>query len=272
MTLHLLLHTLRHRRLAIFWFTVGLFLYALLTMALWPSSRDLDLDAFLDTMPEAAKAAFLGRGFDSPAVQQSAFLQYLGSQLATWLPFLAAYFGIWVGGGMIARAYGRHTLDVLLAQPITRERFLLTRLAAVAIGALVIVAGAMVGLLLGVAAWAGDTPIPASDIVLVHVQLLLFAMACAAIAAVAATVLLEPGRTYGVGALIVVVMYVLYLVAEVVDALEWLGYVSLFRYWRPLEQFATGEFAWMEALVLAAIAVVGAGLAVVLFRRRDIVT
>ena len=241
MTLHLLLHTLRLRRLAILWFTVGLFLYALLTMALWPSSRDLDLDAFLDTMPEAARAAFLGRGFDSPAIQQSAFLQYLGSQLATWLPFLAAYFGVWVGGGMIARAYSRHTLDALLAQPITRERFLLTRLTAVALGALIIVVGAMVGLLLGVAAWAGDTPIPASDILLVHVQLLLFAMACAAITAVVATLLLEPGRTYGVSALIVVVMYLAYLVAEVVDQLEWLGYLSLFRYWRPWSSSPPGN-------------------------------
>ena len=272
MTLHLLLHTLRHRRLAIFWFTVGLFILSLLVMALWPSSRDLDLDAFLETMPDAAKAAFLGRGFDSPAIEQSAFLQYLGSQLTTWLPILAAYYGMWAGGGAIARAYGRHTLDVLLAQPISRERFLLTRLAAVALGALVIVVGAMIGLLLGVAAWAGDTPIPAGDIVLVHVQLLLFGMACAAIAAVVATVLLEPGRTYGVSALIVVVMYVLFLVAEVVEPLEWLGYVSLFHYWRPLEQFSTGEFAWTEAVVLAAVAVVAAGLAVVLFRRRDIVT
>ena len=130
----------------------------------------------------------------------------------------------------------------------------------------------MVGLLLGVAAWAGDTPIAAGDVILVHVQLLLFGLATAAIAAVVATVLLEPGRTYGVSALIVVAMYVFYLVAEVVEPLGWLGYVSLFRYWRPLEQFATGEFAWTEAVVLAATAVVATGLAVVLFRRRDIVT
>ena len=122
MTLNLLLHTLRHRRLAILWFAVGLFLYALLTMALWPSSRDIDLGDFLEAMPEAAQAAFLGRGFDDPAIAGSAFYQYLGSQLATWLPFMAAYFGIWVGGSVVARAYARHTLDLLLAQPISRDR------------------------------------------------------------------------------------------------------------------------------------------------------
>ena len=128
------------------------------------------------------------------------------------------------------------------------------------------------GLLVGVAAWAGDTPLPASDIVLVHAQLLLFGLAAAAIAVVVATFVLEPGRTYGIGALIVVVMYVLHLVAQVVAPLEWMGYLSLFRYWRPLEQFATGQFAWMEATVLALIVVIGTALAVALFRRRDIVT
>ena len=137
------------------------------------------------------------------------------------------------------------------------------------LGAPIVVTGSMVGLLVGVAAWAGDTP---SDIILVHAQLLPFGLAAAVIALVVATWALEPGRTYGVGALIVVVMYVLHLVAQVVAPLEWADYLSLFRYWRPLEQFATGEFAWMEALVLAATVVVGTALAVVLFRRRDIVT
>ena len=142
----------------------------------------------------------------------------------------------------------------------------------VVLGALIVVTGSMVGLLVGVAAWAGDTPIRASDIILLDVQLPLLGLAAAVISLVVATWALEPGRTYGVGALIVVVMYVLHLVAQVVMPLEWADYLSLFRYWRPLEQFATGEFAWTEALVLAATVVVGTALAVVLFRRRDIVT
>ena len=72
---------------------------------------------------------------------------------------------------------------------------------------------------MGVAAWAGDRPIPASDIILVQ-ALLLFGLAAAVIALVVAVWALEPGRTYGVGALIVVVMYVLHLVAQVVMPLE----------------------------------------------------
>ena len=98
------------------------------------------------------------------------------------------------------------------------------------LGALIVVTGSMVGLLVGVAAWAGDTPIRTSDITLVHAQLLLFGLAAAVIAVVVATWALEPGRTYGVGALIVVVMYVLHLVAQVVTPLDsWMGYLVLFR-------------------------------------------
>jgi ABC-2 type transport system permease protein len=272
MTANLALHTLQHRRLAIFWFCFGLFLYALVLMALWPAYRNIDLAAFLESMPEAVRAAFLGRGFDNPVVERSGFYQYLGTQFATWLPFLAAYFGVWVGGGVIARAYGRHTIDLLLAQPLTRERFLLTRFGAIAFGVLVIVAGSMVGLLIGAAVWVTDNPLPAGNIVLVHVQLLLFGLAVSAIALVVAALVLEPGRTYGVSALIIIAMYVFSLVSQFVESLEWIGYLSLFRYWRPLEQFATGEFAWMEALVLIGVAVVGTVLAVGVFRRRDIVT
>lgn len=273
MTASLLLHTLRQRRLVIFWFCIGLFLYALLLMALWPIYRDIiDFAVFLEGMPEVMRAALVGRGFDNPTVQRSEFYQYLGTEFASWLPFLVAYFGVWVGSSVIVRAYGRHTIDLLLAHPITRERFLLARFGAVTIGMVVITLGPMIGLLIGSAAWVHDNPLAAKDIVLVYVQLLLFGLATSAIALFIAALFLESGRAYGVGALIIVVMYVFNLVAQFVEALDWLGYLSLFRYWRPLEQFTTGEVLWMEALVLIGVTVVGTVLAVGVFRHRDIVT
>ena len=241
-------------------------------MAVWPAYRDLGMQNVLEGMPDGVRAALLGDAFDHPEVERNSFYTFIVSELTAWLPFVLAYFGVSVGGGVVARAYGRRTIDLMLAHPITRERFLLTRFAAVILGAVIIVAGSLVGMLIGVSVWAGNTLVSATDIVLVHVQLLLFGLAVAALSLCLAAWLLEPGRTYGVSALIMVVMYTLTLVAQFVEPLQWMGYASLFRYWQPLEQFTTGNFSWAYSLVLTGSSVVGLALAVVVFRRRDIVT
>ncbi len=272
MTLGLVLHTLRSRRRATLWFAVGMFLYTLLVMGLWPSSSEVDFSAYLEGLPDALKAAFLGDSFDDEAVAQSSFYQYIGSQLTTWLPFVMAYFGVWVGAGIIAREYDRHTLDVLLAQPIGRVHYALARIAGIAIAALPVVVLSAAGLLIGVAAWGQGATINPSDAVLVHVQLLLFTFATAGIGVMFAGILLEPGRTYGIAALVIVAMFVLNVVAQVVEPLAWLGYASLFHYWQPLDQFVTGEFDWVAAVIMASIAVGTNAVGVAVFRWRDLAT
>ncbi len=272
MTLSLVRHTLRSRRRATMWFAVGMFLYTLLVMGLWPSSSEIDFAAYLEDMPDALKAAFLGGSFDEATVAQSSFYQYVGSQLTAWMPLVLAYFGVWVGAGIIAREYDRHTLDVLLAQPIGRVHYALARVAGVAIAALPVVVLSAAGLLIGVASWGEAGTIRTGDTVLVHVQLLLLTYATVGIGVMFAGILLEPGRTYGVSALVIVGMFVLSVVARVVEPLAWLGNASLFHHWQPLDQFVTGQFDWTAAVIMAGIAVGTTAIGVAVFRWRDLAT
>ncbi len=270
MTWALVRHALRTRRLAVIWFSVGMFGFSLLVMALWPSSSDIDFSAYLEGMPEGLRAAFLGSAFNEEAVVESFFYQYLASQYTTWAPLVLAYFGIWVGSGVIAREFDRDTLDLLLAQPVTRTRFVIAKFSAVILAAIPIIVVSALGLIIGVILWGEGVELSGWDTILIHVNLLIFTAATAALGMVFASLFLEPGRSYGLGAAVVIGMYLLNVVAQVVDPLEWSGYISLFRYWQPLEQYITGEFDWFNAVALVAIAAAGLFGTIIIFRRRDI--
>ena len=58
----LVLHTLRARRLAMFWFSVAMFAYALLVVAVWPAAGAMDFAAYIKEFPEPLQAMLLGSG------------------------------------------------------------------------------------------------------------------------------------------------------------------------------------------------------------------
>ncbi len=268
LSLELVRLTLRTRRLATFWFSIGVALYALLIMGLWPLFKDIDWQAMAEAF--GGTQTFGGVTSSAATAQENAFYQYWSSQYTTWVTLVMTYVGVWFGAGVIVRDFGAGTLDVLLAAPISRTRFLAARGAAVAAAALLVAAASLLGVLVGAAVWITDVALSPRDLALIHVQLLLFTLAFAGVGALLGALILQPGRTYGIAAALVVLMFVLTIVADVASAAEWLGRLSLFGYWNPIDQAATGAFAWRDALVLGGSAVVTFGAALAVFRRRDL--
>ena len=272
MTISLLRHTLRSRRLAIIWFSVGTLFYSLLTMALWPFSSSLDLAAMFEQLPDSVRSAFFGPGIGGQSVMETTFFQYLAARYGTWLPLILGYFGIWLGAGIIAREYDRDSLDLLLAQPLTRIQLALAKYAGAIFASIPVVALSAIGLLIGVALWGDGMELSAGAISLMHVQALLFTAAAMAIGLLLASIFLEPGKSYGLAAGIMVIMYLGNLVAQFVDSISWLRYGSLFHYWQPVNELSSGKLDSGSALTMAAIAGVAMVAALAIFRRRDIST
>ena len=260
--------TLRNRRLAIFWFDLGIAALALLIMGLWPLFKE-NWETFTQAM--GGSELFGGTTVAGASPELRTFYSYFSSQYTSTLMLVLAYFGVWFGAGLITRDFGAGTLDVLLAAPISRTRFLLSRIAALLILATVVVGASLVAILIGAAIWAGEIELSAFDLLLVHVQMLLFTLAVAGGGLLLATLILQPGRTYGLAAGIIVIMFVLLLVADIASNLEWLEKISVFGYWNPVEQLGTGDFIWRDALVLGGVALVTAVGSLAIFRRRDIV-
>jgi ABC-2 type transport system permease protein len=126
------------------WWVLGIAAFLLLSVAFYPAFKEQTSfeDLFKD-LPEGAQALFGAGGeisLTSPA-------GYLHSQIFTQVfPLALLIFGIGLGARAIAGAEGDGTLELLLANPVTRTRVAAERFVATAV--MVIGLGAIMSVLL----------------------------------------------------------------------------------------------------------------------------
>jgi ABC-2 type transport system permease protein len=137
---------LQSRRRSTLWWSVGIAVTVLAVVASYPSVADSaeGLESYLDSLPQGFDELFaVGAGIATPA-------GYLNSQLyANLLPILVLVLGIGAASWSIAGAEGDGTLEMLLANPVSRRRVAAERILGVALltGAVTLVATVVVAAL-----------------------------------------------------------------------------------------------------------------------------
>jgi ABC-2 type transport system permease protein len=136
------LKTLRDQRRSFAWWSVGLVAMSIFMMALFPTVKDsaAQLNTYIEKMPDTMKALF--GGFSD----YTTLTGYLKAELFNFMvPILFLIFAVGAGSRAIAGEEERGTLDLLLANPVSRRRVVLHKL-----GALVTTTAGLAVLL-----WAG---------------------------------------------------------------------------------------------------------------------
>ena len=117
------------RRRSIVWWAIGMAALAGITVAFYPSIRD-DAEGFeslFDSMPEGLLNMF---GIDSAAELVTA-TGLVNSRIYAGIgPLILAVLGISLGTAAVAGEEQDGTLDLLLAQPVSRTRIVLAKAAA----------------------------------------------------------------------------------------------------------------------------------------------
>ena len=115
----------RDRRWSTLWWALGFVGLTFFTVALYPSIKDQpSIEELLADMPDAFKSAI---GYQQ-SVPLSSPAGYLHARLfSTLVPLLAVVFGIGAGARAIGGSEEAGTLELLLANPVTRSRVLLER-------------------------------------------------------------------------------------------------------------------------------------------------
>ena len=257
----------RDRRWSTLWWALGFVGLTFFTVALYPSIRDQpSFDELLADLPDAFRSAI---GYQ-PSVPLSSPAGYLQARLfSTLAPLLAVVFGIGAGARAIGSSEEAGTLELLLANPITRGRVLVERYLATfgllaglttVFGLALLVLGPPFGALEGVSTW---------NVV----------AACAAVFALgllhgslAFTVGAVAGRRGVAVALPTAVAVSGYLVETVLAAAGDLGTVRQLSPWhwyldRNLLAEGTAPAAVLLPLVISAVLV---AVAWAVFRRRDL--
>jgi ABC-2 type transport system permease protein len=255
----------RSRSLAI-WLGVIVLAYGAFIAAFYPVIRDNSklLDEYMAVFPKALLSAM---GMEGTLANHAIFFNtYIASML--W-PIVAAIAGTILGTRQVAADLDHGFIELTLATRIDRVRYLATGVAgqvivlaalSLAVMAGVLVVGALVNAGFDDARFLMEVPL-----------LFLFACAVGGAATLLSVVTLSRGISAGVIAGGLLAMYLLDAVSMLQADLDWLGTVSVFRYLRSTSAIDLGVLPLGAMALFGAIAVLTWGLAVWLFRRRDLV-
>ncbi|HEU4912342.1 MAG TPA: ABC transporter permease subunit [Actinomycetes bacterium] len=121
---------LASRRRSTLWWSVGMAFLVLVVIASYPSVRDSaeGFESYLESLPEGfAELVGAEGGIAAPA-------GYLNSQMySNMYPLLLIVLGISAASWAVAGSEGEGTLEMLLANPVTRSRVAVERLAGVVV-------------------------------------------------------------------------------------------------------------------------------------------
>ncbi|QLY29318.1 ABC transporter permease subunit [Nocardia huaxiensis] len=159
------------------------------------------------------------------------------------------------------------TLDLLLAQPISRTSLLAQRFAALAVQVAVVTTVLAVGVLAG--ANAGGMDVPAGNILAAVTGLGLLGLAVGALTLLVGAVTGKRAQTLGFAALLVVGGYLANSLGAFIDGAKWMQNLSPFHYAIGDSTLVNGWNAGNLG-ILAALAAVAIGVALTVFNRRDL--
>jgi ABC-2 type transport system permease protein len=248
--------TLRDYRWQVFWYGVGLALLGALVVYIYPSYR-AQLQSF--DLPEALQALIGEADYSKPA-------GFLTAEFFSWGPIVVLVFAIMAGTSALGGEEANGTLDLLLAQPISRRRLVLEKMAGFAASAVAIALLVNAGWLISVPFVDFDISLPtllAATFVMVPPVLLVGALAMWA----SATLSNRRTATGLVTGFVVASFFGNYL-AELVDVLAPLRWLSFNHYQNTT--VLTEGFNLIDAAVLLMATALFAVLAVRAFERRDI--
>lgn len=258
--------TIWERRRSITWWMLGMGALAAVTVAFYPSIRG-DAEAFeslFESFPEGLLSVF---GIEDAASLVTA-TGLVNSRLYAGIgPVVVAVLGIALGTSAIVGEEEAGTLDLLLAQPVSRNQIVVEKLAAAA----VLVTGVVVTLfvVLAVANPILDLELTFWGMLSANLALGLFGMVFVAFALAAGAVTGNRGLTVGLSAGATAGLFFVNGLAPLVDETAWLQRLTPFFWLQDPNPLANGLDPWATVVLLASLAVL-VGVAVWGFNRRDI--
>lgn len=256
--------TVHEQRRALIGWTVGLIALALTMLSLYPTIRgNHQFSQLFESYPKAFKSMFGISDYTSGP----GYLR--GEIFSLSAPLLLSIFAILWGSDLTAGEEQRMTIDVLMANPVSRRRVVLEKWGALIAGTAVAAGGLWLALVVG------------GPLVSLHVAIADLTAAVIAswlVAVVFGTIAMAVGATTGrrgiargVGALVAVAAYLLSSLAELVGWLQHVRPVSPWYHAVGVDPLGRG-FQMPHLLLLVAIVLVAAAAAVASFDRRDLGT
>ena len=255
--------TVRDLRWPTFWVSLGMGGMTGYFAILFPTySKIIDLNALLEKLGPAAKVLGASVG------DASSLVGFLHIELFSMiLPALIVAFAAGMASGFTAGEESRGTIDILLSYPVSRRRLILEKSLAVTLAC--VVAAIVVWVMAMAGAAASASALPGDKLAAALVMLVLLGLDFGAIALAISAYTGNRAAAIGIAIALMVVMYLADALAAIVDGLNSIRPLSLFRYYMGADPLRSG-LNLGDAAMLVAVAVVLLVVSLVAFERRDL--
>jgi ABC-2 type transport system permease protein len=260
----LLRATLHQRRTSIFWFASSLVLYSWMMTWFWPQLGGAEYASMIENLPPEMLALFGGN--DVPFASLGGYFQteYLGLM---WMLIVISAVVLFAGRAFSGEI-GDGTMEFVLAQPISRVRFAVTRISTFVGYVLLLAVASFVPI--QVFGPTYDVDLSSGTFWTLFALGTLFMLATGGLAMLLSSVFRDSGKPAAIASSVFVIMWIMDLVSNVSEAAEFFDSVNLVSYWQPgkiINGDAVSPEAWWIYGVLAVVTLVGC---VVVFARRDV--
>ena len=252
--------SLQIRGVLIWGLVFGLYSAALTAAFTTFASEAGQMDQMLDAYPQGMLDAF---GISSLGTIEA----FLDSQVFYLAPLALAFFAILAGANAVAGAEERGSIDVLLGNPLPRWQLVVGNFIATALSFLAILA--IAGVLTWVTALLMDVDLTLATTAEAFLNIWPTGLFFGAVALLCSTVFHRRALAIAVPSFLLFAMFMMNVMGNVSEDLEYLQSYSVFYYYG---QVAIDGMDWMNFAGITALVLVLVGLAVLVFRRRDIYT
>lgn len=249
-------------RLTVFWYAIGLALYAAVLLPFWPTIRDNQAmyEQFLQAFPKAMVEAF---GIS----EMGTFAGFVGTEFLNIMwPLIAAAFVIMSASSFVAGEIDRGTVELWLSAPERRWRMLAAKELVLVIGSVVL--AAVTAAAVGVLGRIVGEDLSTSGVVASAVVLVSFCVAVAGYTSLFSALLSSRGAAAGLAAGVTLASYLAGVVSGLSPDVADLKYLAFTSAFHPQRALTGGDYAG-EAAILVAIGLICAVASLVVFERRD---
>ncbi len=242
------------------------FFYSLLVVVLFQQfmvQHKSFFDQYLSIVPKGLLRVFNAGG------DLTSFGGFVGAEYLSfiWVVVVVA-FVIPFTSGALAKELEQGTLELVLAYPIGRVRFFLSKVAALVIGILLIVGATLLGLWVG--ALTQHLYVSAASYAAVGALAVAFALAIAGYGFLFSALASERAQAAGWATALTLVFYAINFAAQNWNQLKGLRPLTIFNYYSPEDAINLSRLDSGALLVLIGLAVVTTAAAAGIFRARDL--
>jgi ABC-2 type transport system permease protein len=252
----------KRTRVALVWWLIGTVAMGAYVIGVYDTLGDIDeIAEFYEQLPPALRE-FVG---DADISTIDGWLQI---EFMSWVPLILAIYGGIFAAGAVSREVEQRTVDFVLSLPVSRTHFIGSRLF-IGVWNLFLMCVVIFALMAGGVALTGHS-VHADHYALAVFNAFLLSVALLTAYIALSTFVDEQGKVTGITIGVTLVLWIGSVALQAADAPEAIRWLTPFEHYQSAEAMAGNSVSIGSLVVLGVASVVGSGVALYWYNRRDI--